>query len=48
MKFYRSYLGVLGAMLARWPTAYALQWTTDAAVLRPMADGTMPVASYPF
>ena len=48
MKFSRSYLGVLGAILAGWPTAYALQWTTVEAVLRPQADGTMPVASYPF
>jgi hypothetical protein len=48
MKFSRSYLGVLGAILAGWPTAYALQWTTVEAVLRPQADWTMPVASYPF
>jgi hypothetical protein len=48
MKFSRSYLGLLGLMLAGWPTAFALQWTTVEAVLRPMADGTMPVASYPF
>ena len=48
MKFSRSYLGVLGASLAGWPTAYALQWTTVEAVLRPLADGAMPVASYSF
>ena len=48
MKSSRSYLGVLGAILAGWPTAYALQWTTVEAVLRPQADGAMPVASYSF
>ena len=48
MKFYRSYLGVLGATLAGWPTAYALQWTSVEAVLRPQPDGTMPMASYGF
>ena len=30
------------------PTARALQWTGTEAGLRPQADGTMPVASYPF
>jgi hypothetical protein len=44
MKFSRSYFGVLGAILAGLPTAYALQWTTVEAVLRPQADGAMPVA----
>lgn len=39
---------MLDASLAGWPTAYALQWTTVEAVLRPQADGTMPVASYGF
>ena len=39
---------MLGAILAGWPTAYALQWTTVEAVLRPQADGAMPVASYSF
>ena len=48
MKFSRSHLGVLGVLLAGWPTAYALQWTSTEAVLRPQADGTMPVASYAF
>lgn len=48
MKFSRSCLGVLSAILAGWLTAYALQWTTVEAVLRPMADGAMLVASYPF
>ena len=48
MKSSRSYLGVLSAILAGWPTAYALQWTTVEAVLRPQADGAMPVASYSF
>jgi hypothetical protein len=48
MKFYRSYLVVVGVILAGLPTAYALQWTTVEAVLRPQADGAMPVASYPF
>ena len=48
MKFSRSYLGVLGAILAGWPTAYALQWTSVEAVLRPQTDGTMPMASYAF
>jgi hypothetical protein len=48
MKFSRSYLGVFGVILAAWSTAYALQWTSVEAVLRPQADGAMPVASYPF
>jgi len=48
MKFSRSHLGVLSVLLAGWPTAYALQWTSTEAVLRPQADGTMPVASYAF
>jgi len=48
MKFSRSYLVVLGVILAGWPTAYALQWTTVEAVLRPQADGAMPVAGYAF
>jgi hypothetical protein len=48
MKFSRSYPGLLGVILAGWPTAYALQWTTVEAVLRPQADEAMPVASYPF
>ena len=39
---------MLGVILAGWPTAYALQWTTVEAVLRPQADGAMPVAGYPF
>lgn len=39
---------MLDASLAGWPTAYALQWTTVEAVLRPLADGTIPVASYGF
>ena len=30
------------------PAALALQWTSVEAMLRPQADGTMPVASYPF
>ena len=30
------------------PTARALQWTGIEAVLRPQADGAMPVASYSF
>jgi len=48
MKFSRSYLVGLGVLLAGWPTAYALQWTTVEAVLRPQADGAMPVAGYAF
>jgi Protein of unknown function (DUF1573) len=48
MKFSRSFLRVLCVILAGWPTAYALQGTTVEAVLRPQADGAMPVASYPF
>jgi len=30
------------------PAALALQWTSPEAVLRPQADGAMPVASYEF
>ncbi|MBC7367998.1 MAG: DUF1573 domain-containing protein [Undibacterium sp.] len=48
MKLYRGCLGVLGVMLALLPTAHALQWTAVEAVLRPQADGVMPVASYGF
>ena len=48
MKLHRNFLIVLGAILAGWPTAYALQWTSVEAVLRPQTDGTMPVVSYAF
>ena len=39
---------MLGVLLVWLPTARALQWTGTEAGLRPQADGTMPVASYPF
>ena len=39
---------MLGVLLVWLPTARALQWTSTEAVLRPQADGAMPVASYPF
>ena len=39
---------MLGVLLVWLPTARALQWTSTEAGLRPQADGTMPVASYPF
>ena len=39
---------MLGVLLVWLPTARALQWTGIEAVLRPQADGAMPVASYSF
>jgi hypothetical protein len=48
MKLHRAFLIVLSVILSVCPTAYALQWTTVEAVLRPQTDGTMPVASYAF
>ena len=39
---------MLGVLLVWLPTARALQWTSTEAVLRPQADGAMPVASYSF
>ncbi len=36
------------ALAALLPAARALQWTSVEAVLRPQADGTIPVASYGF
>jgi Protein of unknown function (DUF1573) len=48
MRLYREYFVVMVFILVGLPTARALQWTTVEAVLRPQADGAMPVASYPF
>jgi len=39
---------MFGVLLVWLPTAQALQWTTVEAVLRPQADGAMPVAGYAF
>jgi hypothetical protein len=36
------------AIVGLVPVASALQWTSTEAVLRPQADGAMPVASYGF
>jgi hypothetical protein len=48
MRFYREYFVVMVFFLVGLPAARALQWTGTEAVLRPQADGAMPVASYPF
>ena len=48
MRSYREHFAVLVFCLVGLPTARALQWTGTEAGLRPQADGTMPVASYPF
>lgn len=48
MRSYREHFAVLVFFLAGLPAARALQWTGTEAVLRPQADGAMPVASYPF
>ena len=48
MKLHRAFLIVLSVILSVCPTAYALQWTTVEAVLRPQADGAMQAASYAF
>jgi hypothetical protein len=48
MRLYREYFVVMVFILVGLPAARALQWTGTEAVLRPQADGAMPVASYPF
>jgi hypothetical protein len=48
MKTTGRWLGLLGGLLTCLPMMQALQWTSVEAVLRPQADGAMPVASYPF
>jgi hypothetical protein len=48
MKTTGRWLGLLGGLLTCLPMMQALQWTTVEAVLRPLADGAMPAASYAF
>ncbi|MBC7367022.1 MAG: DUF1573 domain-containing protein [Undibacterium sp.] len=48
IRFLRQFIGLSGCAVALLSLVHALHWTSVEAVLRPLADGAMPVASYGF